>query len=305
LFPDAASGCVRQGGACAVAADPACLFIDRHTRPPFLTKDKEHRMKVLSALLLSSTLAAVAGPAWAQANTIPSQPHLLVKGSATRAVMPDRFTVKVALESIDMQTDTARARVQANAERVLQLFARHGAIDGSVRAANLSIAPSTRYRNDEEVFNGTAARRDLKAEFPDAQALKAFLGELKASREVQVSTAEPTYSGESRLRGELKAEAAAKTRESAKGLAGAYGTKITGLYSISDVAPNFAYGVHAGTWGTPGRDGFGSGGESTTLDKVAVTGSRYRASSGGELLTAAPITYTENVYAIFLIQDGP
>jgi len=305
LFPDAAFGCVRQGTACAVAADPACLFIDRRTRPPLLTNDKEYRMKLLSALLLSSTLAVVAGPAWAQANTIPSQPHLLVKGSATRTVMPDRFTVKVALESIDMQTDTARARVQANAERVLQLFARHGAIEGTVRAANLSISPSTRYRNDEEVFNGTAARRDLKAEFPDAQALKAFLGELKASREVQVSTAEPTYSGESRLRGELKAEAAAQTRESAKGLAGAYGTKITGLYSISDVAPNFAYGVQAGTWGTPGRDGFGDGGESTTLDRVAVTGSRYRASSGGELLTAAPITYTENVYAIFLIQDGP
>ncbi|HCV97586.1 MAG TPA: hypothetical protein DGV23_12650 [Stenotrophomonas sp.] len=261
-------------------------------------------MKLLSALLLSTTLAAVA-PAWGQANTIPSQPHLLVKGSATRTVMPDRFTVKVALESVDMQTDTARARVQANAERVLQLFAQHGAIEGTVRAANLSIAPSTRYRNDEEVFNGTAARRDLKAEFPDAQALKAFLGDLKASREVQVSTAEPTYSGEGRLRGELKAEAAAQTRESAKGLAGAYGTKITGLYSISDVAPNFAYGVQAGTWGTPGRDGFGDGGESTTLDRVAVTGSRYRASSGGELLTAAPITYTENVYAIFLIQGGP
>ncbi len=261
------------------------------------------RMKLLSALLLSTTLAAVA-PAWGQANTIPSQPHLLVKGSATRTVMPDRFTVKVELESVDMQTDVARARVQANAERVLQLFARHGAIEGTVSAANLRIAPSTRYRNDEEVYNGTAASRDLKAEFADAQALKAFLGDLKASREVQVSTAEPTYSGERRLRGELKAEAAAQTRESAKGLAGAYGTKITGLYSISDVAPNFAYGVQAGTWGTAVRDGFG-GGESTTLDKIAVTGSRYRAASGGELLTAAPITYTENVYAIFLIQDGP
>ena len=262
-------------------------------------------MKLLSALLLSTTLAMAAEPAWAQANTVPSQPHLLVKGSAARAVMPDRFTVKVALESIDMQTDAARARVQANAERVLQLFAQHGAIDGSVRAANLSIAPTTRYRNDEQVFNGTAARRDLKAEFADAEALKAFLGDLKASREVQVSTAEPTYSGERRLRGELKAEAAAQTRESAKGLAGAYGTKITGLYSISDVAPNFAYGVQAGTWGASGGDGFGYSGGGDTLDKVAVTGSRNRAAPGGELLTAAPITYTENVYAIFLIQDGP
>ncbi|WP_282295562.1 SIMPL domain-containing protein [Stenotrophomonas sp. PS02289] len=264
-------------------------------------------MKLLNALLLSSTLAVMAGPAWAQANAIPSQPHLLVKGTASRTVMPDRFTVKVELESIDMQTDVARRRVQANAERVLQLFAQHGAIEGSVRADNLSIAPSTRYRDGDEVFNGTAVSRDLKAEFADAQSLQAMLAELKATREVQVRTSAATYSGEGRLRAELKAQAAAQTRESAKGLAGAYGAKITGLYSISDVAPNFAYGVQAGTWGAASSsgDGYGYSGDNS-LDRVQVTGSRGRsAAAPGELLAAAPITYTENVYAIFLIQDGP
>ena len=48
-------------------------------------------MKLLSAWLLSSTLATMAPSALAQANTIPSQPHLLVKGDARRVVMPDRF----------------------------------------------------------------------------------------------------------------------------------------------------------------------------------------------------------------------
>ncbi len=265
-------------------------------------------MKLLGALLLSSTLAVAAGPAWAQANTVPGQPHLLVKGTATRTVMPDRYTVKIELESVDMQTDVARRRVQANAERVLQLFSQHGAIEGSVRADNLRIAPSTRYRDDEEVFNGTAVSRELKAEFADAQALQAMLADLKASREVQVSTSAPTYSGEGRLRAELKAEAAAQTRESAKGLAGAYGAKITGLYSISDVAPNFAYGVQAGTWGTV--NSFGDGyrySKDSAMDRIQVTGSRRGspAAAPGELLAAGPISYTENVYAIFLIQDGP
>lgn len=262
-------------------------------------------MKLLHALLLSSMLAMGAPDAWAQANTVPSQPHLLVKGNAERTVMPDRFRVEVGLESIDMQTDVARSRVQANVERVLKLFATHGAVEGSVRADNLSIKPSTRYRDDEEVYNGTQASRELKAEFADAAALQAFLRDLKASREVQVSTAEPTYSGEAKLRAELKAEAAAQTRASAKGLAGAYGAKITGLYSISDVAPSFAYGVQAGTWPEhpDSSDRFASG-DASVLDKVMVTGSRYRANSPGELLTAAPITYSENVYAIFLISDG-
>ncbi|WP_425533012.1 SIMPL domain-containing protein [Stenotrophomonas rhizophila] len=262
-------------------------------------------MKLLSALLLSSTLAMVAPNVWAQANTIPSQPHLLVKGSATRTVMPDRFTVKVALESVDPRTDVARQRLQGNNQRVIELFKRSGAIAGTVRADNLSIAPSTHYRDGEQVFEGTRVSRQLEAAFPTVEALQVFLGGLEASKEVQVRTAAPSYAGEATLRAALKGEAAAQTRASAKGLARAYGATVTGLYSISDVAPSFAYGVQAGSW--PDARGTSDYSDARPMDSVEVTGSHSANAPGvtGELLTAAPITYTENVYAIFLIQDGP
>ncbi len=263
-------------------------------------------MKFFRMVLWSALLVAGVPQAWAQANSIPSQPHLLVKGNASRKVMPDRFMVKVALESVDMQTDIARRKVQANAERIMALFARHGAIAETVRMDNLSIEPSTRYKDDEEVFQGTAVSRELEGAFETPGQLQAFLAGLNASSEVQVRTATPVYSGEARLRAELKGEAAAQTRASAKGLAEAYGAKIIGLYTISDVAPSFAYGVQAGSW--PGADSTGdfykAGG---SLDRMQVTGSRAKAPSlaaPGELLTAASITYTENVYAIFLISDG-
>lgn len=263
-------------------------------------------MKFSRMLLWSSLLFAAVPQALAQANSVPSQPHLLVKGDASRKVMPDRFVVKVALESVDMQTDIARRKVQANAELITALFAKHHAIAETVRMDNLSIAPSTRYKDDEEVFEGTAVSRDLEGAFEKPEQLQAFLAELKASSEVQVRTATPIYSGESRLRAELKAEAAAQTRASAKGLADAYGAKIIGLYTISDVAPSFAYGVQAGNWpnANNARDFYKSG---DSLDRVQVSGSRAVPSplpAPGELLTAAPITYTENVYAIFLISDG-
>lgn len=263
-------------------------------------------MKLSNMLLWSSLLLAVVPQAWGQANTIPSQPHLLVKGDASRKVMPDRFVVKIALESVDMQTDVARRKVQANAERTMALFAKHGAIAETVRMDNLSIAPSMHYKDDDEVFVGTAVSRGLEGAFEKPEQLQAFLAELNASREVQVRTAQPMYSGESRLRAELKAEAAAQTRASAKGLADAYGATITGLYTISDVAPSFAYGVQAGTWSNVNRaDTFHR--ENDSLDRVQVTGGRnvgYAAPAPGEQLIAGPITYTENVYAIFLISDG-
>ena len=263
-------------------------------------------MKLPRMLLWSSLLFAAVPQAWAQANSIPSQPHLLVKGDASRKVMPDRFVVKIALESVDMQTDIARRKVQANAERTMALFAKHGAIAETVRMDNLSIEPSTRYKDDEDVFVGTAVSRDLEGAFEKPEQLQAFLGELNASKEVQVRTAAPMYSGEARLRAELKAEAAAQTRASANGLADAYGAKIIGLYTISDVAPSFAYGVQAGSWPNANRaDTFFR--ESDSLDRVQVSGSRnfgYAAPPPGEQLIARPITYTENVYAIFLISDG-
>ena len=262
-------------------------------------------MKLLSALLLSSTLAVTAGPAWAQANTIPSQPHLLVKGEAARQVMPDRFGVSVRLVSVDMKTEAARRRVQDNGRQVLALFKRNGALADSVKAENLQVSPQTRYKDGTSVFVGISVSQSLQASFADGASLQRFLGGLQASQEVQVSTQSPAYSAEAALRAELKAEAAAQTRASAKGLAGAYGAKVTGLYSISDVAPDFAYGVQAGEWQSgqgvpppvknmsapkpspaapPGEDGF---------------------SDSGEAIASGPITYTENVYAIFLIQDGP
>ena len=258
-------------------------------------------MKLLSAWLLSSTLAMMAPAAWAQANTIPSQPHLLVKGQGTRTVMPDRFGLQLNIEETDMDADAARRRVQDNVARALALFRQNNAVEGSVRADNLRIGPATRYEQSRQVFVGTRVSRQLRASFASVKAMQEVLGALKANENVQVSSVAPSYSGEVALRRELKGEAAAKTRQSAQGLAKAYGTQLRGLYSISDVAPDFAYGIQAGRW--PASD---EGDEvdvpEPRANDVTVTGSA--APRAPESLEAGPITYTENVYAIFLISDG-
>ncbi|AWH34720.1 SIMPL domain-containing protein [Stenotrophomonas sp. SAU14A_NAIMI4_8] len=258
-------------------------------------------MKLLSALLWSSLLATMAPSVWAQANTIPSQPHLLVKGQGTRTVMPDRFGLQLNIEETDMDADAARRRVQDNVARALAQFKQHKAVDGSVRADNLRIGPATRYEDSRQVFIGTRVSRQLRASFASVKQMQDVLAALKANEHVQVSSVAPTYSGEVALRRELKSEAAAQTRESAQGLAKAYGTSLRGLYSISDVAPDFAYGIQAGQWPQLDEDG-------QNLDRISVTGSHGYAAAPEpgtrESIEAGPITYTENVYAIFLISDG-
>lgn len=258
-------------------------------------------MKLLHALLWSSLLATFTPQAWAQANTLPSQPHLLVKGEGTRSVMPDRFTVELLVKSTDMQTDTARARVQSNVEAVLGAFKRNHALAATVQADNLSIQPEHRYTAPgQQEYVGTRVSRRLKGSFSSTGDLQGFLRAVDASDDLQISGMRPGYSKEGELRAELKAEAATQTRDSARHLAQAYGSRIIGLYSISDVAPNFAYGVQAGTWPRSGDRVTAPAPPSPPApSSIEVTGSR-----SGESVAAAPITYTENVYAIFLISDG-
>lgn len=255
-------------------------------------------MKTIGAWILMSLLA-LPSLAMAQVNSLPSQPHLLVKGDAEREVEPDRFTLKISLESVDASPALARRRVQQNAERVLATFARAHALDGSIQASSLSIEPKTRYKDDEDVFVGTEVGRELSATFSSLDDVRSVLAELKTSEELQVSGISPGYADEAKVRAELKRQAADQTRESARELAAAYGMRITGIYTISDVAPDFAYGVRAGQWhrGTSvSRDRSASSPmPARSLDAIAVTGAR------AESLEAGSITLTENIYAIFLI----
>src|SRR5690606_5830 len=113
-------------------------------------------------------------------------------------------------------------------------------------------------------------------------------------------------SDEMTLRAELKAEAMLKTRETADLLASSYGARIRSLYSVSDVAPNFAYGVQAGQWPSPKRMVAGLSappGEppvvfdaASALDTVSVTGSRITPES----VEVGTINIAEHLYAIFL-----
>lgn len=242
--------------------------------------------------------------AMAQVNALPSLPHLLVKGEASREVVPDRFTVSVTLSALDMQPELARERVQANLGGLLTVLKSGGAIAGSIDASTFSVQPEHTYESQRRVYRGIRATRQLRVTFPDSEATRAFLARLPAGEEVQLAGIEPTFSGEAALRGELKAEAMQQTRETAGLLAGSYGARLGGLYSVSDVAPSFAYGIQAGQWPTTG----GRGGVSppapaaspaAALDRIQVTGSRITPES----LAVGTVTIAEHLYAIFLLAD--
>ncbi len=262
-------------------------------------------MKGRSGRACAALLLALCAPlAMAQVNALPSLPHLLVKGEASRDVVPDRFTVSVTLSAIDMQPELARERVQTNLAGLLAALQQGGAIADSIDATTFSVAPEYDYEDETRVFKGTKATRQLRVTFPDAEATRAFLVQLQASENVVLAGIEPTFSDEAALRGELKAEAMRQTRDTAALLATSYGARLGSLYSVSDVAPSFAYGVQAGRWGqsergTPTPLKQLQGPAPSPMDGIQVTGSRITPES----LAVGTVTIAEHLYAIFLLAD--
>ncbi|SEK41476.1 hypothetical protein SAMN05428989_0074 [Pseudoxanthomonas sp. GM95] len=243
-------------------------------------------------MLWSLLLPVVAS---AQVNSLPSQPHLLVKGEAHREVMPDRFGVLVTLQRVDPSPELARMQVQADAATVLSAFRGHHVLPDSIDAATLTIQPKTEYIDGREVFKGSEVTRRLAATFKTLADTRAFLAELRTSPSLQLSGITPSYSDEASLRKTLKADAARQSREAAEGLAKAYGVKLAGLYTISDVAPAFSYGIQAGTW--PGTHTSVPPAPPAPPAPLADISARV----DGEALEAGSLTLSENVYAVFLI----
>ncbi len=249
-------------------------------------------------LLLLLCLCASA-PAIAQVNALPSLPHLLVKGEATRSVVPDRFKVGVNLESTDMNPGKARETVQGNLGKVLQAFKDSKALVDSIDATTFSIGPDYAYENQKQVLKGTKVTRRIEGTFASAEDTRDFLSRIQAGEHVLLSGIEPSISGELEIRSGLKREAMQQTRDTANLLAKAYGTQIKGLYSVSDVAPSFSYGIQAGQWP---RASHGAGAPvvfdaPSPMDAVPATGTRITPES----LEVGTITLSENLYAIFLI----
>lgn len=252
-------------------------------------------------LLLASAFLLGLTTVHAQVNSLPSQPHLLVKGQAERSVEPDRFKVDMRLQRVDLSPGQARKLAQADAASILKAFGDHHALPETVEASTLSIEPHYEYEQNKQVFKGTQVSRNLTATFNNISDVREFLAEITTSTHVMLTGISAQYSGEPRLRAQLKREAAEQSRESAQGLASAYGTRIKSLYTISDVAPSFAYGVQAGSWPR----------ELTKLPPPpqapapemiaeARPTDAYRYGEA-ESLEAGAITISENVYAIFLI----
>lgn len=232
--------------------------------------------------------------AWSQINTLPSAPHLLVKGHAEVRVVPDRFTIHLNVDVTDMSPDVARHKVEAHMQRLFKALDANGALKGQTRASSLSIQPQTVYEDGKSVFKGTDVSRSIDATFDTLDKLRLFIAAVPADKEVQIGGIQTARSDIDAIEVKLREAAIENSKQAAKKIAEAYGMKITGVYAVSDVAPDFAYGVQAGSWSGP-----------QTLQSISVTGSAPSPAAPPPpaeppALRVGAMNIEQDIYAVYL-----
>lgn len=260
-------------------------------------------MKLRTLALLG--LAFISTAAQAQVNALPPTRHILVYGDAQARAVPDRFKIALQFEAIDVDPAAARRRVETRLQQVLAQLNSAGVADNEIVATSMQV--DTRRRHDdrlnEQVFVGTGVRRTLSARFDRKEALEQFLGTLKTSNELSISSVATELSSEAELQRQLRQKSIESSREKAEVIAKAYGARLGGVYSVSDVAPQFQYGVREGSWpaqyawDTQGySDGFGR------LERIQVTGSRIGANQAPSF-QAGYVDFQDKIYTVFLLED--
>ena len=256
-----------------------------------------------AGLLLLSLLAT---NAFAQVNALPPTRHILVYGDAKARAIPDRFKISLNFEAVDLAPDVARQRVEADMKEVLSQLKAANVPEGEVVATSLQIGPRHRYdqSKQDQVFIGTGVARSLTARFDKQSDLQTFLASIKTSKELTISAVTTELSDEQKLRAALRQKSIESSREKAEVIAEAYGARIAGVYSVSDVAPQFQYGIQEGTWPALYQwrtsDGFSGG----SLDRLQVTGSRMNRSAAAlESLQTGYVSFDDKIYAVFLLAD--
>lgn len=260
------------------------------------------KMGLLTVLLL------MMGVANAQMNALPQARHILVYGQAQARAIPDRYRIEVSFDVVDPKADVARAKVEDMMVDTLRKLRVAGVPDDEIVATTLKIEPRQEYDQEsrKQIFKGIAVERTITARFNDQGKLKQFLAGLETSEQLQVSGVTTTLANEDELKRQLRIKAIESTRRKAEVIAKSYGVRLVGLYSVSDTAPQFEYGIREGDW--PVMYEWSDGDEGGTLDTVTVTGSRDRAAHAAaapppESFQSGYVTFSDTIYAVFLIAE--
>ena len=241
--------------------------------------------RIILTLVLSLVVPCV------QAQSISGPPFIAVHGKAKSEVVPDIFPLEITLSETSKETAKTQALIEGLAKQVVDLTQSMQMASRDVTVSNLGVSPEYRYndRDDTETFLGNTYKRDIKLRFHSLADLQKMISSLPQAKQVRLNTGSFATSEAEGLRRQLLSQAVEDARNTAEIMAKSVGKRIGTVHNISNQGFNVRYVT--------------SGDDSTTLDRVSVTGTRLRALTGDVVLREGSIQLDQNVYVIYTLVD--
>lgn len=226
-------------------------------------------------------------PSLATAQSISGPPYIAVHGEAKMEVVPDLFPLEITLKETSKDTAATQARIEALAQKIVDLARTRNISDEDITISNLSISPEMDYdeKTEMQVFLGNEYERAIKIRFHSLDALREFLAEVPSEKQVRIDTGAFAYSKTDEAKRSLLASAIKNARTTADEMARGVGKRISDVHTISNQAFNIRYAE-----------------SSTTLDTITVTGSRVAAPAAA-VLKEGRVTLDQDVYIVYLISE--
>jgi uncharacterized protein YggE len=179
----------------------------------------------------------------------PSQLGMVVSGTGSATGVPDqlRFTVTVHHNAADVTA--AMNATSADTRQVVRALAAQGIAKADIRTAGVSVQPTYRYSNGQELISGYAAServavkvRDIKIAGKVISATATAAGNAVRIGGITMSVADPTA-----LEAQARAHAIADARTKAEDFAKAVGRELGEVQVVEESEPTQEYSDARGT----------------------------------------------------------
>ncbi len=196
-------------------------------------------MKIASMVVL----AAVFFSGQLQAQALPSDPYVVVRGHAERSLAPDRFEINITVQKTSLDVGEASNVVESKTADIVGSLKALGLKPAQITATNISINPEYRYdqSTQKNVFIGNQVNRNISAKFDNKQILQKFLAKVPAGEEIRIGGISSSLSTQTKVESELLDAAVVDAKNQAITLLDKFGQKVIGLYTVSQEAPSIGF----------------------------------------------------------------
>ncbi|KZN45909.1 SIMPL domain-containing protein [Pseudoalteromonas luteoviolacea] len=171
----------------------------------------------------------------AMAGSIPTTPHLYVKGYSEVSVQPDTAIINVAINEKSKSLQQAKSDVDDVVAKALSIAKSFGVKGNHINAEQLNVYKQTRYNRstNEEEFTGFKVSRNITLKLKDIDKYPELLQAFVDSGINQFNNTQFVVEDKSEIMKELKQNAIEQAKLGAKELADGFGVKVGDLYSVS------------------------------------------------------------------------